>query len=244
MIITDDISREAYLVAREVYRGTVRRDAGISDLSTRVGMNRGSASDFINNLRHMLNGEKYHRTLNYYATNHYLQCIRADFGEEACRNALSALRMHLDYYDSLGKGRQVKLRALLEKTVRALNEGPVYPDEIDSGMSIVEGARKVVSVNAYERSLDARRKCLDAFGYKCIICKVDFEEIYGEIGRGFIHVHHLVEISSIGGEYVIDPVRDLRPVCPNCHAMLHRRKPAFSIEELHERLTNASTATQ
>ena len=239
MRITDDMSREAYLVAREVYRGTVGRDDGISDLSKRVGMNRGSASDFINNLRHMLDGEEYHRTLNYYATNHYLQCIRADFGEEALRNALSALRLHLDYYDSLGKGRQVKLRERLEETVRALNEVPVYPDEVDSGITLVEGARKVVSVNAYERSLDARRKCLDALGYKCIVCEFDFEEIYGEIGQGFIHVHHLAEISNIGGEYVIDPVQDLRPVCPNCHAMLHKRKPAFSIEELRERLTNA-----
>lgn len=147
--------------------------------------------------------------------------------------------MHLDYYDSLGKGRQVKLRDRLEETVRALNEVPIYPDEVDSGITLVEGARKVVSVNAYERSLDARRKCLDALGYKCIVCEFDFEEIYGEIGQGFIHVHHLAEISNIGGEYVIDPVQDLRPVCPNCHAMLHKRKPAFSIEELRERLTNA-----
>lgn len=239
MRIAEDMSREAYLVARDVYHGTVQREAGIADLASRVGMNRRSASDFINNLRHMLKGEDYHRTLNYYATNHYLQCIRVDFGEEAFRTALTALRKHLDYYDSLGKGRQVKLRTLLEKTVRALDEVPVYPDEVDPEVCLVEGARKQVTVNAYERNPDARRKCLDKFGYECVVCELNFEELYGEIGQGFIHVHHLVEVSSIGRQYVIDPEQDLRPVCPNCHAMLHKRKPPFSIDELRERLTNA-----
>ena len=50
----------------------------------------------------------------------------------------------------------------------------------------------------------------------------DFEEKYGVIGRGFIHVHHIVPISTIRESYQVDPVRDLVPVCPNCHAMLHR----------------------
>jgi predicted HNH restriction endonuclease len=39
-------------------------------------------------------------------------------------------------------------------------------------------------------------------------------------------------LSEIGGEYIVDPVADLRPVCPNCHAVLHRRIPAYSIEEV------------
>ena len=169
MKITEEMSREAYLVAREVYRDTIGRDAGVSDLSTRVGMNSGSASDLVDNLRHMLDGEIYHRTLNYYTTKHYLQRIWVDFGEESIRNALAALRMHLDYYDSLGKGSQVRLRALFEETVRTLDQLPVYPDELDPQIPLVEGAKKIVSVNAYERNIDARRKCLDAFGRQCTV---------------------------------------------------------------------------
>lgn len=45
-------------------------------------------------------------------------------------------------------------------------------------------------------------------------------------------VHHLQEISSIGEEYEVNPIEDLRPVCPNCHAMLHKRDPAYSIADL------------
>jgi 5-methylcytosine-specific restriction protein A len=44
-------------------------------------------------------------------------------------------------------------------------------------------------------------------------------------------VHHLTEVSAAGQIEVI-PKKDLRPVCPNCHAMLHRRPPVLSIEEL------------
>jgi 5-methylcytosine-specific restriction protein A len=64
------------------------------------------------------------------------------------------------------------------------------------------------------------------------VCGLDFGERYGALGEGFIHVHHLTELASIGREYEVDPVRDLRPVCPNCHAMLHRTDPALSPEEL------------
>ena len=58
---------------------------------------------------------------------------------------------------------------------------------------------------------------------------------YGDdLGRDFIHVHHLKPVGEVGEAYVLDPVRDLRPVCPNCHAMLHQRLPALKIEQLKE----------
>jgi 5-methylcytosine-specific restriction enzyme A len=69
---------------------------------------------------------------------------------------------------------------------------------------------------------------------------MDFEKVYGEIGKGFIHVHHIVELSNIKSEYKVQPIEDLRPVCPNCHAMLHRKKPAYKIEELKEILMRST----
>ena len=47
-----------------------------------------------------------------------------------------------------------------------------------------------------------------------------------------IHVHHLRPLAAQGTEYELDPIEDLRPACPNCHAMLHARPDALSIEEL------------
>lgn len=108
----------------------------------------------------------------------------------------------------------------------------ISADEIETQKFFIEGATKRVLVNAYERNPAARQKCIAHYGAVCAVCGINFEKIYGEIGKGFIHVHHLVAISEIGKEYTINPVKDLRPVCPNCHAMLHRRKPPFSIDEL------------
>ncbi len=87
--------------------------------------------------------------------------------------------------------------------------------------ALPEGAKKTVTVNRYERSRQARRKCLEHHGTACAVCEIDFGDSYGGIAEGFIHVHHITPISSIGIEYQLDPIADLVPVCPNCHAMLH-----------------------
>ena len=64
------------------------------------------------------------------------------------------------------------------------------------------------------------------------MCEFNFEDHFGEVGQGFIHVHHINQISDIGKEYEVDPIKDLIPVCPNCHAMIHSKRPAFTIEEI------------
>lgn len=88
----------------------------------------------------------------------------------------------------------------------------------------VEGQGHNVSVTSYERNPLARKECLDHSGYSCSICGINFEKKYGEIGKNFIHVHHISFISSKNGNsHQINPITDLIPVCPNCHAMLHRK---------------------
>ena len=105
------------------------------------------------------------------------------------------------------------------------------PDEI-SEREYKEGAVRQVQVNSYERDRAARQACIRHYGPACVVCGFVFEERYGALGAGYIHVHHLVPISEIGENYRIDPIRDLRPICPNCHAMIHGRRPPLSIEEV------------
>ncbi len=95
-----------------------------------------------------------------------------------------------------------------------------------------EGKLKKIIVNAFERNAVARRLCIAHYQAVCSVCDLDFQEKYGHIGRGFIHVHHLLELSAVREEYKIDPIKDLRPVCPNCHAMLHQKIPAYTINEM------------
>lgn len=112
-----------------------------------------------------------------------------------------------------------------------------FADDVDGPLDdLIEGALQRITVNRYERDPVARQKCIEHYGMVCVVCGFDFEKRYGAIGAGFIHVHHLVDIASIGGRYQIDPVRDLRPVCPNCHAMLHQERPAMSIDILKRKI--------
>lgn len=109
-----------------------------------------------------------------------------------------------------------------------------YPEENEVNEEYYEGHKVKVEVNKYERDRVAREICIKKYGYKCYVCGFDFLKEYGEIGQDFIHIHHLKPLSEIGHEYQINPLEDLRPVCPNCHAMIHRKKPPYTIEELQE----------
>ena len=106
------------------------------------------------------------------------------------------------------------------------------PEEVSDIGALVEGSVHPVQVNAYERNPEARRLCIAHYGTSCYICCFNFGTFYGEVAEGFIHVHHLRPLSEVRAEYTVDPIEDLRPVCPNCHAVLHLRKPAFSIHDL------------
>ena len=108
------------------------------------------------------------------------------------------------------------------------------PEEIVMPEQYVEGASKTISVNTYERNPAARAKCLEYYGYECSACSFSFEEAYGDIGERYIHVHHLVPLSEVKQEYKLDPIKDLRPICPNCHAIIHKTQPALSIEQLRQ----------
>jgi 5-methylcytosine-specific restriction enzyme A len=105
------------------------------------------------------------------------------------------------------------------------------PEQVTGG-DYREGAVRQVLINAYERDRTARQVCISHYGLACVACDLRLEQRYGAVGAGFIHVHHLVPLSELGSGYKLDPIRDLRPVCPNCHAMLHRQRPPLSIEEL------------
>jgi len=118
-------------------------------------------------------------------------------------------------------------------TQRKIDQRRIYhsPSE-ESASQMVEGATVTVKVNRIERDPAARRKCIELFGTHCSVCGFDFERTYGTLGSGFIHVHHLTPLASGNGRRSVDPKRDLRPVCPNCHEMLHRENPPVTIEAL------------
>ena len=112
-------------------------------------------------------------------------------------------------------------------------------NEVKSNIEgIPEGAQSIVTVNRYERSRANRQACLSFYGFKCKICGFDFEEKYKDLGKGFIEVHHIIPIALMGEGYIVNPVKDLIPICANCHAIVHKRLPPYSIEEIQAIINN------
>ncbi len=131
-------------------------------------------------------------------------------------------------------------RQRLEKLPRSafpLHVDPafIYPDSLPPDQSYLEGAVRSVPVNAYERDPRARKACIRYHGTRCSVCNIDFGERYGPFGAGFIHVHHKRPLGLWRKEYRLNPITDLIPVCPNCHAMLHAFNPPLDVEELRAR---------
>ena len=129
------------------------------------------------------------------------------------------------------------VEAIEEFKIFQSEETKITQEELEQEFYI-EGAVINRQVNIYERDIRARERCLQFYKKTkgrlfCQICNFDFEKAYGEIGKDYIHIHHIMPISEIGAQYQIIPEKDLIPVCPNCHAMLHRlSEKVLTVDEL------------
>lgn len=114
------------------------------------------------------------------------------------------------------------------------------PDELEG---FTEGAAEEVLSKRFERNPAARRRCIAVHGTTCQICGFDFGAVYGPEFHGTIDVHHKVPLSEIREDYVVDPVEDLIPVCPNCHRILHSKPGGvYTVDEVKQMLKRFSSA--
>jgi hypothetical protein len=123
--------------------------------------------------------------------------------------------------------------------------------DIDPLQSFGEGDRTIRRHLAVER--DARLRAL-AKDYwrsrlgrlRCLVCGFDFERRYGRVGAEFIEMHHEKPFGQHKGRRKTK-VKELKPLCSNCHRILHREvKNPLSLAALKGmlRLTTARTPTR
>ena len=105
------------------------------------------------------------------------------------------------------------------------------PSEFEGSSNYFEKVKK------YERSRINRAACIEVHGNSCKICSFSFGNTYGSYGEGFIHVHHIVPLSEMGGGYSLNPGTDLIPICPNCHSMLHLKQDVIHPDDLKKLIT-------
>jgi len=228
------MTKFAYAKSVEVYQGMLSSTDAVNSIVAVVGMSKGSAKYYVNSIGKILLGECYERTLNTEATDYVLTRILGQYDHLFYLDALKSVEQHIEYYEGLGRGSLNSIRKIVNRHRDQLENKAekLFPDVIEQDGVMFEGASEIVSVNAYERNTVARDKCIQHYGTICCVCTFDFERVYGEIGIGFIHVHHVVPLHQIGKSYALDPIKDLRPVCPNCHAMLHRGKEVMTCDAL------------
>ena len=112
---------------------------------------------------------------------------------------------------------------------------PVEEDDVAMPLyecGLPEGACMKVILNRYERSPVNRAACIAAHGSICNVCGFDFGKVYGPLGHGYIEVHHRIPVSRMVTGYIVDPIRDLVPLCSNCHSAIHYTDPPLEIEAL------------
>lgn len=191
-----------------------------------------SSSDYINDKLYWTNENEYDEGLKH---NRFVRL------KLIARLAEDDNRLSKDVLKGLGVktfqgASQIKKQASIDYILNIFKNTNDFDSDLlnTTGESFFEGVKRQVTVNSYERDNKARLQCIKIHGTTCAVCGIDFEKMYGELGKGFIHVHHVVPIHTIGKGYKINPATDLIPVCPNCHAMLHRgmNGEARTIEEL------------
>lgn len=218
LYISGDVQKVRYKV--EVIEGLVR------------------TNDVYNNKTFWVDEEKYNKSLDYKWT-------RIRFVDEVDTPELSLAKLRKQGVKGNIQG-SMKLTGELRDYVMSFFERDLtagyYPDEVPEALE--EGKRKTVQVNVYERNPIARTQCINHYGAQCQVCDLNFETKYGEIGIGFIHVHHIIPLHQIQKDYIVDPIKDLIPVCPNCHAMLHRKENDryLSIAQLRTRIVDYNGA--
>ena len=122
-----------------------------------------------------------------------------------------------------------------EYKIAVREEGDVETNDLETRVIVAgtEGKRIAYYTTKYERKPQYRKEAIRIHGCRCAVCGFDFEKTYGDLGKGFIEVHHIVPLYSLEEETVPNPATDMVCLCPNCHRMIHRKKDGImTVEEL------------
>lgn len=125
--------------------------------------------------------------------------------------------------------------------LEVLNDTDTNPLETIETEHGLEGKKVKIYTTKYERDPANRKEAIKLHGTRCMVCDFDFEEVYGELGKDFIEVHHTKPLYSLEHEVEVNPKEDLVCLCSNCHRMIHRNKnKIMSVEELKKLMEERS----
>ena len=204
----------AYALARKVNAGQMRLTDAKAEL-VELGLNANSAADFIYILRHMLRGEIYKRAMSAPATEDYLNWIRRDYGDDALRQALEALALHIPFNGGAMKGHRALLKKyaaeleVLAPPATALDDLGDPPD----GNGAPDRAKRTAYV--YQRDPAVRAHVLKRAQGRCEYCGQQGFPLPD--GNRYVEAHHIIALAKQGP----DTLENVIALCPEHHREAH-----------------------
>lgn len=126
-----------------------------------------------------------------------------------------------------------------------IEEGAANPkDAVENHRHYIEGRRSSAERYFFARNPNLVRDAKTAHGKRCQVCSFNFEDHFGSVAKDFIEAHHLNPLSERSENEWTEELRtsidQIAVLCANCHRVAHRRRPAFTLDELREFRKQAS----
>ncbi|MBH42941.1 MAG: hypothetical protein CL787_05425 [Chloroflexi bacterium] len=106
----------------------------------------------------------------------------------------------------------------------------------DLHQEYAEGVRIQREVHFFSRNPQLAKRAKAHYGYTCQGCGFNFRDGYGNLGEGYAECHHLTPLSerpeSEWNQTILNAITDVTVLCANCHRMIHRKRPALTLEQL------------
>jgi len=242
MKITEQQVEAAYSIAKKVYSGELKTQDGSLFLTEEHGLNRTSATDFINDYRYMLNGRLFQRGMSASAMKYFIESIYKDGNSNSLRKALNALNLHIEYWENHYNVTAHSMRRVSEQFEKVCNLPKTESDyirqfdaEVKNALSLSSSERKKlikesakeptkveVTTHIFSRNPHVVAERLLIANGKCEHCKKDAPFIRIKDGTPYLEVHHKEKLAD-GGE---DTLENTIALCPNCHRKFHFGNPS------------------
>ncbi len=224
-------------MGRRVFAGELEIREAAETLHNSHGVNLASAHDFINDYRHLMNGNVFHRAMSAGAMHHFMSSILNTHGKDALLNAIKALRAHIEYWEGHYKTNAIKMRKVADEFQQFLDSPSTedgyrraFEREVEESLNDSQAKRrqrlalanpmpvkKVVETTIFVRNPDVVAEVLLRAGGYCERCKKRAPFLKAKDQTPYLEVHHKLQLAD-GGK---DSVDNATALCPNCHRELH-----------------------
>lgn len=232
MKITKELAHKAYELSKDVFaKNNIKTQTqAVDELVRKKRMNRNSATDYIQNFKHLMKGQKFSRTLNAYSMDYFLENIYVDFGHEALSKSLRALKGHIRYYEEQSSSTMHKMRDIYAKFshfILVANEAMTdlkNPKNAPADEKTVRRLREIAILLRKKSLVDKIKKL---YNNKCQLCSTSIflgsDKLYSE-------VHHIIPLGKPHNG--IDHISNMICVCPNCHVQLDFKSIRLNLSKI------------